>query len=142
MPGSTFGLSDEMAIRLCEELKKDGQFDSNLAVGFAAATRDGFKSAPLIGVISVDRDFWASRLMAGVFLQKIALIAERHGLGMSVNAALIETEVFNNALRARLLREERPTVVFRIGYPLEGRPHSPRLPAEFVAITKHTQFEC
>ena len=142
MPGSTFGLSDEMALHLCDELKKDGPFDVNLAVGFAAATRDGIKSAPLIGVISVDRVFWASILMAGAFFQKLALIAEKNRLGISVHAALVEAEVFNKLLRLRLGRSERPTVIFRMGYPLENRPHSPRLPAEFVTLTKNLQFEC
>ncbi len=134
MPGSTFGLSDEMTLRLCAELWKDGSFDPNLAVGFAAAGRDGIKSAPLIGVISCPSDDYISWINAGGLLQWIALIAEKYGLGLSVHAAMVEVELFNKLLKLRLGRSERPTVIFRLGYPIENRPHSPRVPAELVVF--------
>lgn len=127
MPGKTFGLSDETALKIHNELNKDGEFDPDLAFGFAASDRDGIKSSSLIGIISVSKDnpeFW---IKAGRAFQKIALIAESNNLAVAVHAAMVEVEMFNKLLKLRLRRSERPTVIFRMGYATREAPHSPRV---------------
>lgn len=126
MPGHTFGLNDKMALRVHEELKKSGPFDPDLAYGFAVSGRDGLRSSPAIIVISVKEDAPPWWVMAGRALQRIALLAEKNGIGLAVHAALVEVEMFNKMLKLRLRREERPTVLCRIGYTIEERLHSPR----------------
>ena len=136
MPGNTFGLSDEMANKIHRELNKDGAFDPDLAFGFAASDRDGIKSSPLIGVISVNEDrpeFW---IKAGRAFQKIALVAEINNLNIAVHAAIVEVEMFNKLLKLRLRRRERPAVIFRMGYAIKDAPHSPRVNIESVVECK------
>jgi len=134
MPGNTFGLSDEMALRIHKELKKDGIFDPYLATGFAASSRDGIKSSPAILVISVKNDNPEWWVKAGRVFQKIALLAEMYGLSISVQAAIVEVEMFNKMLGLRLKHLKlRPTVIFRMGYAKEESPHSPRVGVEEVA---------
>ncbi|MBI2626076.1 MAG: hypothetical protein HYW69_00590, partial [Candidatus Nealsonbacteria bacterium] len=132
MPGNTFGLSDEMAIRIHEELKKKGAFDADLAVGFAATNRDGIKSAPLVCVISVKKDDSESWIKAGRAFQKNALLAEINGLSVAILASIVEVEALNGAMRVRLGSPYRPTVIFRMGYPIQEMPHSPRANVEEV----------
>lgn len=136
MPGNTFGLSDKMAAYVSSELNKKGPFDPDLAVGFAISGRDGIKSSPLLGVISISNDNPEQWLKAGRALEKIALLAELNGLGIAVHAAMVEVGVFNQLLKVRLGQSGRPTVIFRIGYANEKRPHSPRLSVEEVTETK------
>lgn len=129
MPGNTFGLNDTMAIRIHEELQKTGSFDPDLAFGFAASGRDGIKSAPALFVISVPEDIPVWRIKSGRALEKVALCAQKLGLGAAVHAAMVEVEMFNKLLKLRLRRKERPSVIVRIGYAMEERPHAPRVGA-------------
>lgn len=132
MPGNTFGLNDDGALKLHGELKKDGPFDGYLAEGFTASSRDGIRSSPLLGVISVGSDRPEWWIKAGRAFQKIALLAEVNDLSIAMHAAIVEVEMFNKLLRARLKRRQRPTVIFRVGYATEDRPHSPRVNVEEV----------
>lgn len=132
MPGNTFGLSDEMAIRIHEELKKKGIFDADLAVGFAATNRDGIRSAPVICVIGVKKDEPEWWIKAGGAFQKSALLAEINGLSVAILASIVEVETFNKLMKARLGSGHRPTVIFRMGYPIQEMPHSPRANVEEV----------
>ena len=133
MPGSTFGLSDEMALRIHQELGKDGVFDADLATGFAATNRDGIKSAPVICVISVGKDEPEYWVKAGRAFQRSALLAEINGLSMAILASIVEVEALNRAMKIRLGLNQRPTVIFRMGYPTKEAPHSPRAAPEEVA---------
>lgn len=133
MPGNTFGLSDEMAKYAHEEFNKSGPFDPDLAFGIAASGRDGLKSSPLIGFISVSEDSPVWWITAGMTFQKIALEAEMNGLAVAVHAAIVEVEMFNRLLKVRLRQNYRPTVIFRMGYAQEERPHSPRLSVSEVS---------
>ena len=133
MPGNTFGLSDEMAKRVNAELSKDGEFDPDIASGIAITDRDGIRSSPLIGVISVAGDKPEWWLKAGRAFQRMALIAELRGVAMAVNAAMVEVQMFNFALRVRLGILSRPTIVFRVGYSFDRPPHSPRMAVEEVS---------
>jgi nitroreductase len=132
MPGNTFGLSDALAKYVHEELKKPGAFDPDLAVGFASSSRDGIRSAPMLGVLTVPEDTAEWWIKAGMVFQEIALIAEEAKLAVAVHAALVEVGMFNRLLGLRLGSTERPTVIFRVGYATEERPHSPRMPTEAV----------
>ncbi len=133
MPGKTFGLNDATAIRMCAELKKLGAFDPDLAHGFAAADRDGIKSAPLLGVISAKDDTIHSRILAGALFQGHCTSAEFHGFSVAVHAAIIEVAAFRMMLKIRLgLLSRMPLVLFRMGYATEQRPHSPRARVDSV----------
>lgn len=127
MPGNTFGLSDKMANYVNKELKKESAFDPDLAAGFASEGRDGIRSSPFLGMISVKKDSPFEWLRAGMAFQKICLLAEQKKISIAVHAAIVEVDLFNKMLRLRLMRRERPTVIFRMGYTTENRPHSPRL---------------
>lgn len=129
MPGNTFGLNDEMACRVHDALRKDGSFDPDLAFGLAASGRDGIKSSPALFVISVPEDIPVWWVKAGMAFEKAALLAQRNGLAIAVHAAMVEVAMFNNLLKLRLRRKERPTVIFRAGYATEERPHAPRVGA-------------
>ncbi len=126
MPGSNFGLSDKIALKAHTELGKEGSFDPDLAYGFSVSGRDGLKSAPIILVLSVKEDSRIYWIKSGRALQGIALKAELNGLSMAVHAAMVEVEMFNKLLKARLLSGDRPTVICRLGYATEIRPHAPR----------------
>lgn len=132
MPGQTFGLSNEMASKISNALRKEGSFDPDLAYGFAASERDGIRSAPLVCVLSVERDSPDWWLKTGRALQKIALLAEIQKVNIAVHAALVEKDMFTDLLKSRLGQSQRPAALFRIGYSTEERPHSPRLPVREV----------
>ncbi len=127
MPGSNFGLKDEMSLRVHRELKKPGPFDHDLAVGMAGATREALRGAPYIGVLSVRDDTPASWVTAGQVFERIAIYAQVRGLAISVYAAMVEVERLNKLLKLRLNTLCRPTIIFRVGYSKEQRPHPPRL---------------
>lgn len=135
MPGSTFGLNDETARELHEELKAKGNFNPDKAAGVPAASRAGIRSAPALIVLSVPKDNPAYWIKAGMVFQELAVKAEAEGLGVAVHAALVEDGRMNKILKTSLRRfKERPTVLFRIGYPQDADrpPHSPRLGIEEV----------
>jgi nitroreductase len=134
MPGSGFGLGDDVAARLRVELKTEGRFDHDKSFGLAASDYKGITSSPVIGVICAQKDrpeFW---IKAGQVWQRMALIAESLGINMAISAALVEVPIYNMVLKTRLRAEGKPVVVFRAGYSKELRPHSPRLPMERVTV--------
>lgn len=131
MPGNTFGLTDEVAVYIHNELKKE-KFDRQLAKNFAAGAKEQIMSSPLFCVIGVDEDNPEWWIKAGRAFERMALIATVNGLSIAVHAAMSEVDVVNQMLRMRLNAIQRPTVIFRLGYVLEERPHSPRMPAEQV----------
>ena len=132
MPGNTFGLSDAMAEHVHQELNKPGPFDPDLAAGFAASGRDGIRSAPALGIISVPEDSPEWWIKAGRVLEHIAILAEMNGMAIAMHAAMVEVGIFNAALKARLGSFKKPVAIFRVGFPLEERPHSPRQSVEEV----------
>ncbi|MEK7146998.1 MAG: hypothetical protein AAB772_01945 [Patescibacteria group bacterium] len=131
MPGNTFGLNDEMAKYVHEELKKT-ELNKELAKNFAAGGKAVMNSAPVIGVITIPKDEPREWIKAGRAFQRIALIATMHGISVAIHAAMVEVGILNWLLRMRLKTLERPAVVFRMGYCSEQTPHSPRMPAEHV----------
>ncbi len=136
MPGATFDFDDELAEKVHRALLGDGQFDTYLADAFPAGDRETFLSAPLIGIIGASEDKPSSWVSAGRSLERCALLAELEGLDLSVHAAMVEEPILNTALKMRLWKQGRPTVIFRLGYSLEGRtarpPHAPRVPVDEV----------
>lgn len=132
MPGNTFGLSKEMASHVHAELNKPGTFDPDLAAGFASSGRDGIRSAPALGIISVPEDSHEWWIKAGRVLERTAILAEINNMAIAVHAAMVEVGIFNAALKVRLGSFKKPASIFRIGHPLEDRPHSPRQSVEEV----------
>lgn len=133
MPGNTFGLNDEMAAMIHQELKKE-TLNKELAKNFAATSKAVINSAPIIGIITAPKDEPEYWIKAGMAFQRIALIAASYdnGISVAVHAAMVEIGILNWILRTRLKTLERPTVIFRIGYATQEMPHSPRMPAEKV----------
>ena len=83
-----------------------------------------------MGVITMPSDSPEHWIKAGMGFEKLWLTAVENNFEISVMAAMVESGVENRALKIRLGQfrgHERPTVVFRIGVPLEDVPHSPRL---------------
>jgi nitroreductase len=109
-----------------------GPFDPSLAAGVAASGRDGIRSSPVLGVISVSDDSPEYWLKAGSAFQNMAIVAEDNDLSMAVHAAMVEVKMFNVLLKARLIQLGRPTVIFRVGYAYDRWPHSPRMSAGTV----------
>lgn len=132
MPGATFGMSDEMTARVVKDLGSEGLFNPDWANGFAMAGRDGIRSAPLLAVVTCPQDSTKHWLQVGSFFQRCAVDAQQEGLAVAVHAALVESAGLNALLRARLHTLARPTMVFRIGYATQQRPHAPRLAAAAV----------
>ena len=136
MPGSTFGLTDTIASRIHSELHLTGRFDPDLARGVSVGDREGIRSAPILGVIGVNQDKPLQWVKAGQLWQRLALKAEKNGMNTAINAAIVEVDLLNAMLKTRLGTQMRPTVIFRLGYATEDRPHSPRLPVENVLIAE------
>lgn len=135
MPGATFGLSDDSALKVHNALKEHGQFDGDFASGFATSDRDAIASSPLVGMISVSNDIPQEWINAGKAFEQIWLLAQSKGLGVGVMAAMVESEMHNLSLKVRLgLLRERPTIVFRCGFPIEQFPHSPRIPLSELIV--------
>ncbi len=137
MPGSTFGLDDEMSEKIHDELLKEGAFDAYIAEAFPAGDREAFKSASLILVISIPEDTSYFRVIAGRALESIALLAQENNLGFSVHAAMTEVTFLRAALKVRLMRSGDPAVICRLGYPLPDAtipPHSPRVSEELIEV--------
>lgn len=130
MPGSTFGLNDQMAAIIHQELKKE-VLNKDLAKNFAATSKAVINSSPVIGVITAPKDEPQYWIKAGMAFQKIALTAASYGNGLNVavHAAMTEVAILNWLLKIRLGTFERPTVIFRMGYATQKMPHSPRMPA-------------
>ncbi len=133
MPGHTFGLGDDIARRVHQDLGTRGLFNPDWASGFAMGNRDGIRSAPVLVVISSARNDPRSWVRAGMCYQRCELLAERYGRTTAIHAAMVESTGINVLLRARLKRRARPTMVFRVGTPTEKRGHSPRRSAEEVS---------
>lgn len=132
MPGATFGLSDEMTAEIVRDLGTPGLFNADWSNGFASAGRDGIRSAPLIAVVTSERDSTPAWLRVGAFFQRTAVQAQSRGLSVAVHAALIESMGLNALLRARLRTLARPILVFRVGFASQVRPHAPRLSSSMV----------
>jgi hypothetical protein len=128
MPGDTFGLSKESALKITEALLAEGQFDGDFAAGFAAADRDGIASSSAVGIITVDTDTPEKWILAGQTFENIWLETTKNGLSIAVMAGMVESPPHNIMLKTRLGNMKlRPTVVFRIGNALEFKPHAPRI---------------
>lgn len=136
MPGHTFGLSNEMAVKVFNALNREGSFDPDIAHGFAASERDAIRSAPLVCVLSTRKNSPEWWLKTGRALERIALLAEIQGVNIAVHAALVEKDMFTNLLKLRLGISQYPTALFRVGYATEERRHSPR-----VSIREVVEYE-
>lgn len=132
MPGSNFGLSGELALELHEQLKGGGRLSPNLARGLPVSDRKGIISSPMLGVICISEASRGLQIKAGQAWQRMALIAESHGVNMSIHAALAEVPISNIGLKRSLRTDFRPIIIFRAGYAKEARSHSPRVPVDRV----------
>jgi hypothetical protein len=134
MPGHNFGFIDKDALELHQQLMTGGKLDPHLASGLPVSDRRGIISSPFIGIICIAEARRDLQVKAGQAWQRMALITEKHGVNMSIHAALAEVELSNLSLKKILGINYRPTIIFRAGYATESRPHSPRLPVEEVSF--------
>lgn len=132
IPGNTLGLSDDMTLKVIEELKRETAGDPDVLSGNAYVGREGIKSSPLVCVIAGKNDTPHWWLKAGITFGTMAVAAEVAGLNIAVHAAIIEVKILRASLKLRLLASETPLVLFRLGYATENRPHSTRLNVESV----------
>lgn len=130
MPGSTFGLKDSESELIHHQLLT-GKLDYDLASGVAISDRQRIQTSPLVLVIVGDdnKENWIN---TGRLWQRISLIAESVGLSVAVSAAIVEVPLLSGMLSMRLATIKKPLMITTIGYALEERPHSPRLPVSEI----------
>ena len=139
MRGREFGLDDEATRRLRGGLRREISLLPDELAGFARAGNIGIRSSSAIGVLTVHEDTVPARLRAGWAFEELALLLYQHGFVTAMHAGITEVDVPNMALRGRLRTTRRPTVVFRMGKPLQVvdglRPHSSRPPLTDLILT-------
>jgi len=87
---------------------------------------------PIIGIISTKIDDQINQVKAGIFFQRVALVAESLGISISVWASPVINEGDATKLSSFLNKSVRPQLVFRAGIAYKKMPHSPRLLAPMV----------
>lgn len=128
MPGSTFGLNNENAAQLREQLAAGGLLRGAFAAGFPTADKDAIISAHGIVVIVVDEDKPEYWLRAGLAMERAWLYAQANGLGVGVMAGMVEVAGKAQELLKVLGVKGVPAVVMRMGVPLlKTWPRSPRV---------------
>lgn len=139
MRGREFGLSDSGTRRLREGLLGERPLLPDEVAAFAKVGNLGIRSSAAVCVLTVAVDDIPGRLEAGQAFNDLALLAESGGFRVSMHAAITEVLAPNLALRSRLRTAQRPTVVFRVGRPLDPshgeRPHPSRPPLEELLLS-------
>lgn len=130
MPGNTFGLRDEQSVKISDQLK-EGKLDYDLASGVAVSDRERIRTCQFVCVVAADdtREGWVH---VGRTWQRLALIAETHGISVAVSAALIEVVLLNRILKDTINAQKKPLLLSTFGYASEETPHSPRMSASEV----------
>ena len=128
MPGDTFLLPDKEALEAHKALSTEGQFDQHYHGGLILGDSSGIRDASAIGILVAPFDDPKNWIQTGIALEKIWLFATEHELAMAVMAGVVEVNIANRTLKMRLLMKDgRPTAVFRIGKGEQKTPHSPRI---------------
>lgn len=105
----------------------------NMGSGIGAEDRESAETSPLLAVLSTDGDQLGDWLLAGQALQRILLLACRHGL----QAAFLNQPIQVASLRPRLQRlagDGSPQILLSIGYPNEEIPPTPRRTLDEVIV--------
>lgn len=138
MRGVEFGLTDDVARHIHRGLLGLEKLLPDEVAGVAKGGSLGMRSSSAVGVITVEKDDLPSRIAAGAAYEEMALYLCERRLYTAMHAAITEIDAPNLALRGRLRTRSRPTVVFRIGYPVKeadaGRPHAARPPLASILV--------
>jgi hypothetical protein len=139
MPGDTFGMPDEQALRFHRGLIGVDKLEPEDGLKFSLSGKIGFEKSPMIGLISIEKDTFQQCIDAGRMLERIFLLCTREGISMAINGAIVEVRLVNRMFGAMFGSMRPLAAVFRIGYPLDQgmakkRPHSPRMPLSDVMI--------
>lgn len=131
MPGDTFRLNEAQTSRIKFRFRDGLGFESDDATAIAQLGKKGILSCQCVGLLTIEKDEPFQWLMAGITLEKGALLFESEGVAWAVHAGLAEVSQVNMLmLRPIAMTTKRPVVLFRAGYlkTNESRaPHSPRL---------------
>lgn len=92
------------------------------------------EQTPVIGIITTRRDDQESWLAVGERYETIAVAAQKQGLATAILAAPIEIGRGHQSLQDILKTPWRPQLFFRLGYPTQHLPPSPRLPLEKILL--------
>jgi hypothetical protein len=140
MRGAEFGLSDEAAVRFCRGLSGQQRLLPDEIAAFAKAGNVGMRSSSAVAVITTAKDDQLHQIAAGRAYEWMALRLWQEGFVTAMHAGITEVQAPNMALRGRLRTINRPTVVFRVGRPLESsdlaRAHSSRPALEDVLVKR------
>lgn len=138
MRGIEFGLNDEVSRHVHEGLLRVQRLLPDEIAGMAKAGYLGMRSSSAVSVITAEHDSPALRIDAGRAYEELALLLEQNRFCTAMHAAIVEFEPANLSLRARLRTRWRPTVLFRIGRPLDERdghrPHAARPTLESLLL--------
>lgn len=103
----------------------------DLGARVGAQDRELARSSPVLAVLGSPGDHPTDWLQAGQALQRILLVACRHGLQASYLNQPIQVAVLRPRLQA-LVGDGFPQLPLRLGYPPDQAPASPRRPVEEV----------
>ena len=79
-----------------------------------------------IGIVSTEKDNKMDWINAGILFEHVALVAQKEGVFLSVYASPIILPSYRNELKRVSNISAYPQLLFRIGYPEQNTPHSPR----------------
>jgi hypothetical protein len=133
MPGDTFGLGDEQVTDILSALSK-GRLNADDERGFANSGKDGIESSPFVALIAVRQDSPDHFIRAGIALEESALLLEKNGISIACHAGLAEVPIGRFLLKTTGIIKGTPAILFRGGYALDPKPHSPRLSAQEAII--------
>jgi hypothetical protein len=94
--------------------------------GIGAKDQQLADASPLLVVLGTDRDRERYWLLAGQALQRVLLLACRHGLQASYLNQPVQVAALRPRLQQLLGRVGYPQALLRIGYPTETVPPTPR----------------
>jgi nitroreductase len=128
MPGNTFGLNDDDAELLQQQLSDGGPLRNAFAAGMPTSDKDAIMSATGIVSIISDADTPENWIKTGVAMERIWLLSQAKGMGVGIMAGMVE--VATKALELMRISSSRgyPTGIMRIGVPARDTwPRSPRV---------------
>ncbi len=100
--------------------------------GVAAKDSELVGQSPVLAVLGTAGDDPAAWLQAGQALERVLLLACRHGLQASYLNQPIQVAALRPELQRVIGQDRRPQVLLRLGYPLESLQPAPRRPLDQV----------
>lgn len=124
MPGFGFGLDDIDSLIFNRIVVSGGMVPEGPRRDLELLT----KKTASIGIISTNEDNPEAWYRAGEAYQNLALKAANLGLSTNILAALVETARYPEDLQRLIQTDQRPQIMFRMGFSSVPVEHSPRRP--------------